>query len=65
MKSWTVDQKVDQKVIHDIAESNQWEIEGNDLIIKIPQQNTDVFFAALLKAWKTSEKSFRCFAAWN
>lgn len=56
---------VPSKDIKPLAESNQWKIEKNDLFFKIPSENSEAFFHALMKAWKTDKKSFRCFAGWN
>ena len=48
-----------------LAAANQWDIAETDLIIRIPRENTSDFYAALMKAWRTSKEDFRCFAGWN
>jgi hypothetical protein len=54
------------KDIKKIAAANPfWEIEENDLVVKIPTENTEAFYSALMKAWKTNKKNFKCFASWN
>ena len=51
--------------VKDLALVNQWNIAENDLIIRIPKENTADFYAALIEAWRTSKDDFRCFAGWN
>lgn len=53
------------EVVKGLAAANLWEIDQNDLIIKIPTKDTPKFYAALMRAWKTREEEFRCFAGWN
>lgn len=62
LKPWAVP----PKGIKHLADSNPfWTIREGDLVVKIPTQNTKVFYAALMKAWKTNKKDFKCFANWN
>ena len=49
----------------ELAAFHHWETEKHDLFIKIPIDNAEAFYTALMKAWKTDKKSFRCFAGWN
>jgi len=54
------------KGVKDLADSNPfWEIEENDFVVQIPTVNTKAFYSALMKAWKTNKKDFKCFASWN
>ena len=62
LKPW----KVSAEEVQHLADSNAfWKVRKGDLVVKIPVENTKIFYDALMKAWKTNEKDFKCFAGWN